>query len=182
VSRFAVPLAVFVLLAAVLAVGIKHSPDKGVIKSPLLGKSAPQFVLPNLMDSAAKVDARDLKGHWYVFNVWGTWCPECRAEHEALLEISKSGVVPIVGMDWKDEDSAAQQWLTQLGNPYSVIAADRDGRVAIDWGVYGAPETFLVDDRGVVVHKHVGAMSAEVWRRDFLPRLPGALAASGAAR
>ncbi len=170
--RYLIPLGSFVLLAIVLAVGIERSPDKGLIRSPLLGKPAPSFSLPNLTDPSRKVDAADLAGRWYVFNVWGTWCEGCRAEHQALLEIGKSTSVPIIGLDWKDEDQAALGWLAQLGNPYAMVAADRDGRVAIDWGVYGAPETFLVNDHGIVVHKQIGAMTAEIWRRDFAPLLP----------
>jgi cytochrome c biogenesis protein CcmG/thiol:disulfide interchange protein DsbE len=171
-NRFALPVVVFVLLAVVLGIGIKHSPDKGTIMSPLLGKPAPQFSLPNLTDPARVVSSADLKGRWYLFNVWGTWCGECRAEHEMLLQVQRAAVVPLVGLDWKDDDTQARSWLTQLGNPYEAVAVDRSGRTAIDWGVYGAPETFLVNPQGVVVFKHVGALTPEVWMRDILPRLP----------
>lgn len=170
-NRFALPVGVFVLLAVVLAIGIKHSPEKGLIKSPLLGKPAPQFSLPNLTDPTRVVSSADLKGRWYLFNVWGTWCGECRAEHEMLLEVRRAAVVPLVGMDWKDDDAQALSWLAQLGNPYEVIAVDRSGRTAIDWGVYAAPETFLVNPQGIVVFKQVGALTPEVWMRDILPRV-----------
>ena len=170
-NRFALPAAVFVLLVVVLAIGIKHSPNKGTIMSPLLGKPAPQFSLPNLTDPARVVSSAGLRGRWYLLNVWGTWCGECRAEHEMLLEVRRAAVVPLVGLDWKDDDAQALSWLAQLGNPYEVIAVDRSGRTAIDWGVYGAPETFLVNPQGIVVFKHVGALTPDVWTRDILPRL-----------
>lgn len=171
-NRYFVPLGSFVLLAIVLAIGIRHSPDKGLIQSPLIGKPAPSFALPDLTAPGREVQASQFSGRWYVFNVWGTWCAECRAEHPALVAIAKSGVVPLVGLDWKDDDGDARRWLSELGDPYVEVAADRDGRAAIDWGVYGAPETFLVNDRGVIVHKQIGAMTAEIWQRDFLPLLP----------
>jgi cytochrome c biogenesis protein CcmG/thiol:disulfide interchange protein DsbE len=107
-----------------------------------------------------------------VLNVWGTWCVECRAEHSMLVEAGRAGLVPIIGLDWKDEDDHALDWLAQLGNPYQAIAVDRDGRTAVDWGVYGAPETFLVNSQGVIVYKLVGPLTRESWTREFLPRLP----------
>lgn len=171
-NRFLVPLGAFALLAIVLAIGLKHSPEKGVIKSPLLGKQAPSFSLPVLTDTSRTFHSADLKGRWYLFNVWGTWCVECRHEHEALLEIAKRGEVSIVGLDWRDEDTAALQWLQELGNPYEVIAADREGRIAIDWGVYAAPETFLVDPQGTVVYKYIGPLTMDAWLNEFVPRLP----------
>jgi cytochrome c biogenesis protein CcmG, thiol:disulfide interchange protein DsbE len=171
-KRFLVPLGAFALLVIVLIVGLKHAPEKGVIVSPLLGKSAPEFTLPNLLDAKQPFDSRTLANQWYVLNVWGTWCVECRAEHSALLAISQQQQIPIIGMDWKDDDSQALAWLSELGNPYHSIATDHEGRVAIDWGVYGAPETFLVNAEGKVVYKHVGAMSLEVWQLEFVPLLP----------
>ncbi len=171
-NRFLLPLGLFALLAVVLAIGIRHSPDKGLIASPLLGRPAPQFTLPNLTDPAHVVRSVDLKGRWYLLNVWGTWCVECRAEHDMLLTVHRSGRVPLIGLDWKDDDAQALAWLAQLGNPYDTIAVDRSGRAAIDWGVYGAPETFLVDPQGIIVYKHIGALSDEIWTREILPRLP----------
>jgi len=171
-NRFVIPLGVFALLAVVLAIGIAHSPDKGTIISPLLGKPAPEFSLPSLTEPGKTVKSTDLRGRWYVFNVWGTWCFACRDEHNMLLKLSHEGVVPIIGMDWKDSESDALAYLQQLGNPYDVIAVDKDGREAIDWGVYGAPETFLVNDKGIVVYKYVGAITQEAWEKQFLPRIP----------
>lgn len=170
-NRFLLPLALFVLLAVVLAIGIRHSPEKGLIASPLLGRPAPQFSLPSLTDPARQVSSAQLKGHWYLFNVWGTWCAECRAEHEMLVAVSHAGVVPLIGLDWKDSDEEARAWLTQLGNPYEAVAIDRNGRTAIDWGVYGAPETFLVNPQGIVVYKHIGALTNDAWTHQILPRV-----------
>jgi cytochrome c biogenesis protein CcmG/thiol:disulfide interchange protein DsbE len=178
-SRFLLPLALFVLLAVVLAIGIRHAPEKGVIASPLLGRPAPQFALPNLTDPAHEVRSADLRGHWYLFNVWGTWCGQCRQEHETLLEVHRAGIVPIVGLDWKDDDAQARSWLMQLGNPYQSVAVDRSGRIAIDWGVYGAPETFLVNPQGIVVYKHVGALTPDTWAHEILPRVSGLAAGTG---
>jgi cytochrome c biogenesis protein CcmG/thiol:disulfide interchange protein DsbE len=171
-NRFILPLGIFALLAVVLAIGIKHSPEKGTIPSPLIGKAAPQFTLPVLNESNRTFSSADLKGRWYVINVWGTWCVSCREEHSVLLEIRKTAQVPLIGLDWKDEDSQAVQWLAQLGNPYEVVAADHEGRIAIDWGVYAAPETFLVDPEGIVVYKYTGPLTLEAWQAQFVPRLP----------
>jgi cytochrome c biogenesis protein CcmG/thiol:disulfide interchange protein DsbE len=173
-KRFILPLGGFALLVVVLIVGLKHAPEKGVIISPLLGKAAPEFSLPKLTDPAQTVATASLRGGWHLVNIWGTWCVECRAEHETLLAIKQEGIVPIVGIDWKDEDTAAIAWLAQLGNPYDVVAADRSGRAAIDWGVYGAPESFLVSPEGIVVEKQTGAMNLADWQTKFLPHVKAA--------
>jgi cytochrome c biogenesis protein CcmG, thiol:disulfide interchange protein DsbE len=174
VNRFAWPLLLFAAIVAVLVVGLKHAPDKGIIASPLIGKSAPAFVAPNLLDSGKTVSGVALRGGWHLFNVWGTWCAECRAEHPTLLAIQREARVPVIGLDWKDEDAAAMSWLAELGNPYREVGIDHDGRIAIDWGVYGAPESFLVNPEGVIVEKHVGAMTAAIWHDKFLSRLDAA--------
>lgn len=172
-NRFAVPMAVFVALVVVLAIGIKHSPQKGIIISPLIGKPAPQFSLPSLEDPAHAVVSGDLKGRWYLLNVWGTWCVECRAEHQTLLEVRDAHALPLIGLDWKDDDTRARQWLTEFGNPYEAIALDHSGSTAVDFGVYGAPETFLINAQGIVVYKYVGPLTRDVWTQEILPRLPG---------
>ena len=177
-SRFLLPLAIFALLAVVLAIGIRHSPEKGVIASPLLGKPAPSFALPNLTNPTGEVRSADLRGRWYLFNVWGTWCGGCREEHETLLQVHRAGVVPIIGLDWKDDDAQALDWLRQLGNPYQSVGTDHSGREAIEWGVYGAPETFLVNPQGIVVYKHIGALTPDAWTREILPRVSGRPAGS----
>ena len=170
-SKFLLPLAVFALLATVLAIGIKHSPDKGTIRSPLIGHPAPAFALATLDDAQRVVRSQELRGHPYLLNVWGTWCYACRAEHRMLLQIQRAALAPLIGIDWKDDDAQAQAYLAKSGNPYSVVLVDRDSRAAIDWGVYGAPETFLVNAAGTVTYKHVGELTREVWEQQFVPRL-----------
>ncbi len=172
-KRFLLPLGVFAVLVIVLAFGIYNAPRNGSkeIVSPLLGKAAPEFTLPKLLEAGERYEGKSLVGGWHLVNVWGTWCGECRAEHATLLQIKGEGRVPIVGIDWKDEDAAATAWLSQLGNPYETVVADRDGRVAIDWGVYGAPESFLVDPQGVVIEKQTGPMTMEDWQQKFLPHV-----------
>jgi cytochrome c biogenesis protein CcmG/thiol:disulfide interchange protein DsbE len=172
VNRFLIPVAAFVALGAVLFIGVVNSPNKSTMASALLGKPAPAFELPVLGDPTRKLGLADLAGRPWVLNVWGTWCIACREEHPALLEIAREGRLPLIGLNWRDEDQAAQQWLTQLGNPYSAVVIDREGRTAIDFGVYGAPETFFIDAAGRVQYRHVGAMTPEVWQREFLSRLP----------
>jgi cytochrome c biogenesis protein CcmG/thiol:disulfide interchange protein DsbE len=167
-----VPILVFAALAGILYIGVKHSPDKSTMVSALLGKPAPQFELPVLGDASRKFSTAQLAGRPWVMNVWGTWCGECRVEHEALLAIARKNRVPIVGLNWRDDDAAALEWLSQLGNPYSVVAVDGQGNTAIDYGVYGAPETFFVDANGLIQYRHVGAMTPEVWEREFASRLP----------
>jgi cytochrome c biogenesis protein CcmG/thiol:disulfide interchange protein DsbE len=171
-NRFILPVVIFVALAGVLFVGVRHSPEKSIMVSQLLGRAAPTFELRVLGESGHTINSREFAGEPWVLNVWATWCGECRAEHETLLAIANQRQVRIVGLDWKDEDEAAQQWLTELGNPYSVVAVDQDGRTAIDFGVYGAPETFFIDASGHVQYRHVGAMTPEVWQREFVARLP----------
>jgi cytochrome c biogenesis protein CcmG/thiol:disulfide interchange protein DsbE len=171
-NRFILPIVVFLALAGVLYVGVRHSPNKSTMVSALLGKPAPAFELPVLGQPGKTVRGADFAGQPWVLNVWGTWCVECRVEHEALLAISRAGRVPLVGLNWKDEDEAASEWLATLGDPYVVTAVDKEGRTAIDFGVYGAPETFFIDAGGLVQYRHVGAMTPEVWEREFLSRLP----------
>jgi cytochrome c biogenesis protein CcmG, thiol:disulfide interchange protein DsbE len=179
VNRALLPLAGFALLAVVLGIGVHRSPDKGTIASPLIGRAAPSFALPSLTDASRMVSPADWRGRWWLLNVWGTWCPGCREEHQMLLDIQKSGRIPIVGFNWKDDDAQALAWLSQLGNPYERVAVDHTGQAAIDWGVYGAPETFLIDPAGRVVYKHVGPLTRAEWEHDILPRLPASSARTG---
>jgi cytochrome c biogenesis protein CcmG, thiol:disulfide interchange protein DsbE len=176
VNRFLIPGGIFLVLAGVLFVGVVRSPDKSTLTSVLLGKPAPEFSLPLLGEPGTQVKSTAFAGHPWVLNVWATWCVACREEHEALLAIARQSQVPLVGLDWRDEDAAAGRWLAQLGNPYTVVAVDREGRTAIDFGVYGAPETFFIDATGHVQYRHVGAMTAEVWQREFESRLRKPLA------
>ena len=170
--RFAIPLVGFAALVVLLAIGIRQSPEKDLIPSPLIGKPAPSFSLPSLTDPTERVSSAQLRGHWYLFNVWGTWCVSCREEHSMLLKIRTAGVIPLIGLDWKDERSDALSFLKQAGDPYARIAVDRDGSEAIMWGVYGAPETFLVNPQGIVVYKYIGPITEQAWQEQILPRLP----------
>jgi cytochrome c biogenesis protein CcmG/thiol:disulfide interchange protein DsbE len=172
--KFLLPAAVFAGLVALFVVGLNPERDIHALPSPLIGKPAPQFTLSDVLDPAHPVDNASLKGQVYVFNVWATWCAGCRQEHETLVEIAQQHVVPIIGLDWNDDRAKAAQWLHQLGNPYTEVGFDNEGRVAIDWGVYGAPETFLVDAQGKVLFKHIAPMTMEVWQQEFLPRIAAA--------
>jgi cytochrome c biogenesis protein CcmG/thiol:disulfide interchange protein DsbE len=172
--KFLLPMGAFVALAVLFAFGLNPNRDIHALPSPLIGKTAPLFNLTDVMDPARTVSNAALKGQVYVLNVWGTWCVACRQEHEALLDIARQNVLPIVGLDYMDQREKAQQWLTQLGNPYTAVGFDTDGRTAIDWGVYGAPETFLVDGEGRVIYKFISPMTPEVWQHDFLPRIQAA--------
>jgi cytochrome c biogenesis protein CcmG, thiol:disulfide interchange protein DsbE len=172
--KFVVPVAAFIALAVLFAFGLNPKRDIHALPSPLIGKPAPLFNLADVLDPAHTVSNAALKGQVYVLNVWGTWCVACREEHEALLAIAEQRIVPIIGLDYMDEREKARQWLAQLGNPYQAVAFDNDGRTAIDWGVYGAPETFLVDGQGRVVFKFISPMTAEIWRQEFLPRIEAA--------
>jgi cytochrome c biogenesis protein CcmG/thiol:disulfide interchange protein DsbE len=165
--RFLVPGLLFAVLVGFFVVGLQRDPS--VIPSPLIGKPAPSFELEDLQDPALRVGNASFAGQMYLLNVWGTWCGGCREEHEMLLQIARSSSVPIVGLNWKDDRTQAQRWLTQLGNPYEAVAFDPEGVVAIDWGVYGAPETFLVGADGTVLVKRIGPMTPEAWQNDFLP-------------
>ena len=178
INRFLIPVVLFALLAVVLAIGVKHSPEKGIIPSPLIGKPAPEFSLPSLADATHTVSSTALRGRWYLLNVWGSWCGTCREEHRMLLEVRRSGRVELIGLDWKDDDAQARGYLQQLGDPYDLVAADHDGRTAIDWGVYAAPESFLVNPQGIVVYKCMGELTPDIWEKQILPRLPKVQAAS----
>lgn len=173
-NRFAIPLLIFAVLVAIFAVALKRAPEKTVVPSALIGKSAPEYVLPDLMRPGEMVRSADFKGRWQLVNVWGTWCPECYTEHPVLLDIAREGKVVLIGLNYKDEDEAARRWLAELGNPYTAIGVDRQGDTAIDFGVYGAPETYLVSPDGIVVDRVVGALSAKFWREKWLPKIDGA--------
>ena len=169
--KFLLPATIFAVLVGFFFVGLSRDPSQ--VPSPLIGKSAPAYTLSKVEDLTQKVSNTDYLGKKHLVNVWATWCVECRKEHAVLLEIARQNIVPIVGLDWKDDLASAQQWLQQLGNPYVATAFDEEGRVAIDFGVYGAPETFLIDEQGKVIHKHIGSLSMEIWASEFMPRIQG---------
>ena len=166
-ARYLVPLGIFLVLVAFLYRGLSLDPK--LVPSPLVGKPMPTFTLTRLQDPNASISDTDIKGKVALLNIWATWCVSCRAEHEVLLELAKTGKVDIYGLNYKDERAAAQQWLRQLGDPYVANAFDDTGRVGIDWGVYGAPETFIIDSQGIIRHKHVGPLTADVVNQQILP-------------
>lgn len=165
--RYLIPGAAFVAVVALLYSGLGR--DHEILPSPLIGKPAPRFDLPALEDESVRVSSEQYAGGVHVLNVWATWCPGCHQEHSTLLQIARRGDVPIVGVDWRDDRDSARRWLAELGNPYVATAFDQEGRFAIDLGVYMAPETFLVDSSGRIVHKHFGPLTMEAWDKDFMP-------------
>jgi cytochrome c biogenesis protein CcmG/thiol:disulfide interchange protein DsbE len=177
--RYLIPLGVFLVVVVFLAIGLGRDPRE--VPSPLINKAAPTFRLPQLKEPAKTFSAEDMRGKVWVLNVWASWCISCRDEHPLLIEYAKSGAVPIYGLNWKDKREDALDWLGELGDPYVLSVADLDGRVAIDYGVYGAPETYLIDQAGVIRYKHIGAVTPEVWKDKFMP-LVQQLNREGAAR
>ncbi len=164
--RYALPAGLVALLILLLAVGLTLKPD--AIPSPLIGKPAPRFALPNLQFPDQLVTDEGLRGEVYLLNVWASWCVTCREEHDVLKQATATGV-KIFGLDYKDERQEALRWLETLGNPYTVVGFDQEGKVGIDWGVYKVPESFVVDKRGVVRYKHLGAITLQDWQDRILP-------------
>jgi cytochrome c biogenesis protein CcmG, thiol:disulfide interchange protein DsbE len=155
------------VLVLFLLVGLRRDPHE--VPSPLINKSAPEFQLPQLQKETATFSAKEMRGKVWLLNFWGTWCVACREEHPLLVQFAKTGAVPIYGVDYKDERAAALQWLDEFGNPYTLTAFDVDGRVSIDYGVYGAPESYLIDRNGVIRFKQIGPITEDVWQNKILP-------------
>lgn len=162
-----IPLLIFGVLLGFLAVGLSLNPRE--IPSPLINKPAPAFSLPALDAPEQKIAAQDLRGKVWILNVWASWCVACRIEHPLLVEFSKAGMVPIYGLNYKDKRDDAIRWLVNFGNPYTRSLSDIDGLVGIDFGVYGVPETFVIDKQGVIRMKHIGPLTPEVLRDDIIP-------------
>ncbi|MFO7305716.1 MAG: DsbE family thiol:disulfide interchange protein [Gammaproteobacteria bacterium] len=193
--RYLIPVGIFAILIAFFFAGLGR--DKETLPSPLIGRPAPEFTLPRLEDPTELVSSKDFAGRKYLVNVWGPWCAACYDEHPALLEIARRKVLPIVGLtvpqgaladqqgkplpleDVLEEMQRGLRWISELGNPYDVTVFDQMWTTAIDFGVYGAPETFLIDEEGVVVHKHVGPIDLTVWERDFMPKINASRSAGG---
>ncbi len=168
--RFLLPVLIMAALAALLLFGLHNDPRE--VPSPLIGKPAPAFDLARL-DDEGRLGVQDLRGRPLLVNFWASWCAGCQVEHPFLMELSRRGI-EIVGLDYKDTDDAGRAWLARHGNPYRIIAADPEGQAGLDWGVYGVPETFVLDAQGVIVYKHIGPLTEAAWREHIAPLLAGA--------
>jgi len=164
-----IPFAIFVLVSVFLAIGLTLKP--GEVPSPFIGRQAPEFILPILAagSNAETIANSDLKGRVWLLNVWASWCVACRDEHPLLNQLSANRIVPIIGLNYKDEQQDALSWLNQYGNPYSTVAVDRQGQIGIEFGVYGVPETFVIDKKGIIKLKHIGPLSREDLEREIIP-------------
>ena len=162
-----IPLLVFLVMAVFFGIGLTMNPRD--IPSPLIGKPVPEFSLPPVKGRTLGIATADLRGQVSLVNVFASWCVACREEHPVLLGLARTGVVPIHGINYKDKPDDAQAWLDELGDPYTRTGADISGRVGIDWGVYGVPETYVVDRDGRIVHKHIGPITPEALRDTIMP-------------
>jgi cytochrome c biogenesis protein CcmG, thiol:disulfide interchange protein DsbE len=170
VNRFLLPLGLFIVLLGFLAVGLNRDPRE--VPSPFIGKPAPAFEIPQLADPTKTFSPKDMLGKVWLLNVWASWCPSCRDEHALIVQaVRNGGFPPVVGLNWKDQRADALRWLGQFGDPYSVIAYDPDNHIGIDYGVYGAPETYLIDKAGVIRYKHIGAITPEVMETKLLKKI-----------
>lgn len=169
-NKFLLPLGLFIVLVALLAVGLTLDPRE--VPSPLIDKPAPAFTLPQLQDPEKTISQKEMLGKVWLLNVWASWCPSCREEHPVFNAYAKTpGAIPIIGLNWKDKREDGKRWLARFGDPYTASAYDNDGRVGIDFGVYGAPETFLIDKSGVIRYKKIGTVTPEVLEKDILPKI-----------
>jgi cytochrome c biogenesis protein CcmG/thiol:disulfide interchange protein DsbE len=166
-AKFLIPLLLFVILVGFLAVGLNRDPHE--VPSPLVGKQAPAFELPQLADPQKTFSPESMKGQAWILNVWASWCVACREEHPVLVELGKLGVAPIVGLDYKDKREDAMNMLARQGNPYVLSAFDANGRVGIDYGVYGVPETYVIDKAGVIRFKHIGPITMDLLNKRIIP-------------
>jgi len=165
--RYLLPLAAFIILVAFLLVGLNLNPRK--IPSPLIGKPAPVFKLQQLHEPEKILESKDNLGKVWLLNVWASWCASCRDEHPLLVQLAKADVVPIYGLNYKDKRDLAIQWLDQLGDPYTKSVMDPEGRVGIEYGVYGVPETYVIDKSGVIQYKQIGPVTVDVLEKTILP-------------
>ena len=167
--KLLIPLAVFIVLAGFLFAGLWRDPRE--VPSPLIDKPAPAFALAQLHTPQQVLGTADMKGKVWLFNVWASWCVSCREEHPLLVALAREKIVPIIGLDYKDEPSAGKRWLADNGDPYDMSVMDRDGRVGIDYGVYGVPETFLIDKAGTIRYKQIGPITKEALEKKILPMI-----------
>ena len=167
VLRFFVPLGIFIVLVAFLARGLMLDPRE--IPSPLIGKPAPLFTAPRLQAPDQQFSAKDMLGKVWILNTWASWCVACRQEHPILIEFAKTKTLPVIGLDYKDQNAEGLKWLARFGDPYDLSITDHDGRIGIDFGVYGVPESFLIDKQGVIRYKQIGPVTEEALRDKILP-------------
>lgn len=165
--RFLLPLVIFLALAAFLFVGLGRDPRQ--VDSPLIGKPAPTFVLPQLQQTAKNFSPKDMEGKVWLLNVWASWCGSCKDEHPVLMDLARQNIVPIVGLDYKDKPEDAQATLAKHGDPYTMTVVDADGKVGFDYGVYGVPETYVIDKKGVIAYKLIGVLTPKNLRETILP-------------
>jgi len=166
-ARFILPFVIFMIVAAFLFVGLGLNPRE--LPSPLIDKPAPEFTLPQLYAPDKQLSLQDMKGKVWLLNVWASWCTACEQEHPLFMDLSRRNIVPIYGMDYKDKPEDGKAWLRRHGNPYTLIVSDAEGRVGIDYGVYGVPETFLIDKQGIIRYKHIGVVKKSDLDEKILP-------------
>jgi cytochrome c biogenesis protein CcmG, thiol:disulfide interchange protein DsbE len=166
-NRYLIPLGIFFVLVLFLGVGLTLNPRE--VPSPFIGRQAPSFKLPQLQEAEKSLSPQDMQGKVWLLNVWASWCVACREEHPILVELSKTNVVPILGLNYKDQRTDALGWLQRFGNPYTISIADVNGMVGIDYGVYGVPETFVIDKTGVIRYKQIGPVTREALDTKILP-------------
>lgn len=166
-ARYLIPLAIFIAMLVFLGVGLKLNPRE--VPSPLIDKPAPAFNLQTLDTPSRLLSPKDMRGQVWLLNVWASWCSGCREEHPVLVELAKTGTVPIYGLDYKDQPDDARRWLESFGNPYTAVVSDLDGRTGIEFGVYGVPETFVIDKAGIIRYKQIGPITPQVLQETILP-------------
>lgn len=166
-TRYILPVVGVLVLIPFLMIGLTKDPSR--LPSPFIGKPAPSFDLPSLTNPEQRVGSASYAGDMALVNIWATWCVGCRQEHEFLNQLSEQDIIPIYGINWRDNRREALQWLQQLGDPYVASGYDGDGRIGIEWGAYGAPETFLINADGIVLYKHLGPLNAAIWQNLFEP-------------
>ena len=167
VLRWSLPLAIFVVVLVFLFLGLFRDPRE--VPSPLIGKPAPQFSLAQLREPGRTLTPADMRGKVWLLNVWASWCVSCRVEHPLLVELAKTNIVPVIGLAYKDKPEDGLAWLASNGDPYTLSIVDRDGRVGIDFGVYGVPETFVIDKDGIIRYKQIGPLTADALKQTILP-------------
>lgn len=165
--RYILPFVVFLALAVFLYIGLGLNPHE--VPSPLINKPAPAFVLPQLHEPAKQFSTQDMQGKVWLLNVWASWCVTCKEEHPILMGLARQNIVPIMGLDYKDERAAGEAWLRNGGDPYTLSMSDTEGRIGIDYGVYGVPETYLIDKQGVIRYKQIGAVTPKALKENILP-------------